>query len=243
MKRKVTLIIIMLISLSLVNLTEVNAKEKIYTNKKGVDMTYRQRDMLSEIYSDNYVEFLEQEDFNEIKNYKKEDFTIKNLNESYILPMDTSHSTGYKDIKITKVGNHITLLAKWKIMPQTRSYDVLGIRFDGPSLSTSIKFKQIYTQNGINIEKNEHYYQSLSRGFGTSFKLPTGDIESLESYIEFNFNNSGRIYGTYQHAQKSVTLAQSQNYTISPSGYGGVLNFDSTVRNNYDAMGGVYIDV
>ena len=63
--------------------------------------------------------------------------------------------------------------------------------------------------------------------------------------MEIGFvNNPGNVYITYQHARHSnITFAQSQSYTISPSGLGGVLYFsNSTVRSYYDGMQGIVAD-
>lgn len=48
-------------------------------------------------------------------------------------------------------------------------------------------------------------------------------------------------YGSYQHAQKTVTLAKSKKYSISTSGYGRIILFDDAVKQNYDNMPGVSI--
>lgn len=51
-----------------------------------------------------------------------------------------------------------------------------------------------------------------------------------------------KIYATYQHAQGTVTLAQSQNYTLSYNGLGKVVLFNSSdISNIYDEMSGVEI--
>lgn len=47
------------------------------------------------------------------------------------------------------------------------------------------------------------------------------------------------VYGTYQHATSDLTLSQSQNYTFSSSGLGGVLKFANSVSSKYDGMKGV----
>lgn len=83
-------------------------------------------------------------------------------------------------------------------------------------------------------------------GFGLSFLLPSGNLTELEETVEFRFNGSGNgtIYGTYQHAQKSLSLSDSMNYTISSSGLGSVLKFGSNnITKKFDAMKGVEIGV
>ena len=50
-------------------------------------------------------------------------------------------------------------------------------------------------------------------------------------------------YGTYQHAVTDVSLDESQSYTISHNGFGGVLNFATGVQNKYDGMNGISISL
>lgn len=119
----------------------------------------------------------------------------------------------------------------------------MGVRFDGVSLNGNISTSQYYKKSGTTYIDNGKNIQTYSNGFGVSFLLPTGAISSLEEVVEFRYSGSGRIYGSYQHAQKSVTLANSKKYTISAYGYGNVLNFDSSVKDSYDAMGGVDLSV
>lgn len=138
----------------------------------------------------------------------------------------------------------------WKtgVMPTVRSYDVIAIRH-----STSFNFGggigyQYYKQNGVNKEVqydpvNGTNTKKLSNGVGTSMNIvddATSDLH-LMLLIEGSVTSNGIVYfgGTYQHATSTVTLTQSQNYTISTSGLGGVLAFNSSVIGKYDGMQGV----
>lgn len=48
-------------------------------------------------------------------------------------------------------------------------------------------------------------------------------------------------YGSYQHAQKSVSLTESKNYNISYNGFGKVILFDDNIKGKYDNMLGVSV--
>ncbi len=228
----------------ILNCTIVYAKENNYINMYGVTMTSKEYNELSNIYSKAFIENIDLDLYNNIKNYNKNNIIIKYYPDESILPLSDTHTTSYKRIKIIKNGNFITLTLKWLQMPSTRSFDVFGIRFDGPSLEDDVKFMQVYTNNsGQSIKTTINYLEKKENGFGTSFQLPLGNLIGLEESISFNYKNTGRIYGTYQHAQNNVILAQSKNYTISSLGYGNVLNFATNVKDSYDGMAGVYIDV
>ena len=95
-----------------------------------------------------------------------------------------------------------------------------------------------YSWNGTNIRKTDN-------GFGISMNLVNG-ASYFETDISANVvttSSDAVAYGTYQHAVTDVTLNQSQSYTISHNGLGGVLNFTNSVYNYYDRMAGVSISL
>lgn len=221
----------------------VNAKSNVYVNSNGVEININDYDNLCEIYTKEYIEFVSQDVYESIKDYNTNDVVIKQNYDNVIIPLAAEHTTTYKSIKLIKNGTHITLQLTWLKMPTTRSYDVFGIRFSGAKLDGNITFKQIYKVNGSTKTSTSNNQQSFSNGYGTSFLIPSDSITYLQASLDFNYSGSGKIFGTYQHAQKKVTLANSKKYTISSSGYGSVLYFDSSVKESYDAMGGVNLDV
>lgn len=232
------------ISLTL-NCAKVSAKtNNYYINQENVKIEYELYEKLCDIYSKSYIEFINQDKFDLIKNNDISKIEIidneKNL---FIAPYSTDYSTTYKRIRIIKNGSLITLQLTWLKLPTTRSYDVMGIRFDRVSLSGTPTFLQTYMQDGTYKRNSTNYIQYFSNGFGTSFALPSGNISNLSQSIDFSYSGSGKIYGTYQHAQKSISLANSKKYTISNIGYGKVIEFNSSIKNYYDAMAGVYIDI
>ena len=162
----------------------------------------------------------------------------------------TNHETEYKKIVIKNMIGEISLTVDWKKNPAVRSFDVIALRGVGVTFDyDSIKGTQNYSLNN-NVSKIYYYNDSenvklFSNGFGVSMNLVNG---ASNYRLSLNINyfkdlNNGTVYGTYQHSQRDISLSQSQRYTISANGYGGVLDFDSSVEDYFDGMGGVSINV
>lgn len=151
------------------------------------------------------------------------------------------YTTASKRIQIAKSCNNtkctIFTTLEWINMPKVRSYDVLGARFDGTSLNND-PVTSVYLDN---VKKNISMSTvKKSKGFGVSFKLSTGG-SSLKITQSFDVSLGGTVYASYQHANKTSTLAKSKDYSIAYNGYGGVFLFSTSSSSYYDAMGGVYI--
>lgn len=241
MKKEILIKIIITIIISLITFNKVKAIE-MYENSVNVKINYSLYKKLSEIYSEEYVEFLEQKRLDEIKNNNLENVIVNEI-PIYTIPFSSSHTTSYKSLKIIKNGSTVTLILNWLKMPATRSYDVIGFRFVNLNLKGEYLFKQIYTTDSQTIVKTKHFVQKYNNGFGISFPLINENVKNINIYVDFTVNGSGTIYGTYQHAQKNISLSNSQKYTISADGYGNVLKFDTSIKNIYDAMGGVNIKI
>ena len=148
--------------------------------------------------------------------------------------------------------NYATLTASWKYIPTTRVFDVIGFRGDGFSfrngsqegsqmyIDASGNYQSIYySWNGTNIKK-------FSDGFGISMNLvnPTIQALALDAACDVKaIDDYPIIFGAYEHAvNSSVTLAQSQNYTMSGAGLGSVFAYPYSISSKYDGMSGVRID-
>lgn len=175
--------------------------------------------------------------------------------ETEVMPMGISYETNYKYIDIaatSATGSNsysISLYVTWKMIPTVRSFDVIAMRFrnvailEGSQSGTQVyKLKGEngysligYSPDGTNINKQYD-------GFGISMNLIDNSIDDIELHLEAIGMPSGsfpHVWGAYQHAVRNVTLAQSKSYTISNAGYGNVVNFSTSVQNNYDGMKGV----
>ena len=139
----------------------------------------------------------------------------------------------------------------WKQLPNIKSYDVIAMRWqNGTSTFTPTSYygTQMYNVDDVlrvlEYDTNNTNFKTASNGIGLSMNL-TDDATSphtLSLIVYGTMSNVGNanFYHTYQHAQSNVTLDNSQAYTFSANGLGGVLQFNSSsIQNKYDAMTGI----
>lgn len=160
-----------------------------------------------------------------------------------------THQTTYKKITIDITASWsttrtITVTLEWLTMPATRSHDVIAIK---PNKSYTININNIsgylkkdgtivqsYTGSSSNVRNI-----SGNGGVGLSMPLPTGGT-SMSSGLTLVVNTSldpFDAYGNYQHAQQSVTLAQSKVYNLTVNGTTNIIQFtNSTTAGKYDNM-------
>lgn len=144
----------------------------------------------------------------------------------------------------------ITLINEWLSMPVTRSNDVIAIRPDVPSFTINIGNISGYLKhNGTIVQSYTGSHSNVrninNQGVGISMPLPTGGstMSNGMSLLLISGADPFRAYGSFQHAQSAVTLADSKVYNINSNGLGGVLDFtNSTTRAKYDAMQGVWCE-
>lgn len=175
--------------------------------------------------------------------------------ESINLSRAASHTTSYKNIQITasataaKNSYYIAVINKWLTEPYVKSYDVIAMRTDDATIKEGTQegtqaYKKAngtygyveYSNGGTNMVK-------ASNGFGISMNLVDEGKEfscNIEAIVTAT-TEWATMYGSYQHAASSVTLAQSKSYTISHNGYGEVINFATGIEGVYDGMQGVSI--
>ena len=142
------------------------------------------------------------------------------------------------------------LTANWKYVPVTRSFDTIGLRGDGFSFRNGSQTgEQLYYLNGsyqhVDYSWNGTNIKKFDNGFGISMNLvnPT-NIESLVLTVTCDIKadiTHPEIFGSYQHAITSLTLANSQNYTLSSVGLGGVFAYPYSISSKLDGMSGVAI--
>lgn len=250
MKKKVVIALFAVISL--IGFTKnVYAEEVYYTTPNGIELTREEYNFLTSFYGEPYLNFMTREMYDEfveddIINSEVETVTYTEpqlalLNPS-IAPNSTSHSTSAKTVQIAKACVPafciIDLQNTWHGSPSVRSWDNIGAFFDGVSL---ILFSHTYVDSTAGTE----YFTNLvteSDGIGNSVELPsTGSNITIS--MAFRVSRGGTVYGSYQHAMQSTTLANSQNYTLDILGNGNVFLYNSTAIGIYDDMNGVDIDV
>lgn len=144
--------------------------------------------------------------------------------------------------------NRIEIKNEWLSLPKTRSFDVLALRVDAPSVTISpesIRAKQIWDgKNEVNYDSTGDHVKKASKGIGVSMNLSNKAKESIVSELNVTFlsgKDPFKVYGSYQHAKENVSLKTSKKYTISKDGYGNVIKFKDTVKDKYDGMKGINI--
>ncbi len=210
----------------------------VKTEKKYILSTYNPRLMLTtekEITKEEYDNFKE-----------PEVMPLLNSDGAYV-------ESAAKELTLNLIGgttiNNIIAGATWKGIPKTRSFDVIGFRgFDFDFVYGSQYGEQIYVKNGkfetITYAWNHGNVKRLDNGFGISMNIVNDDITYLQLIAEAEVAPTSAypaIYASYQHAIASVSLANSQNYTMGGSGLGGVFIYPYSISQKYDGMTGVYL--
>lgn len=239
----------LIVMVSTLVLLTMNVKAQNYgffTNNNGVTFTEKEYNLISNLYYEGYQNIMELSDYEDIfkeKNIVDTNVTTKVYEQkTQIAPFSSAHETTGKILEISKAcptNCVIVIKTKWKSMPKVRSYDVIGARF----INTNIigGSNTVIDKDGSKISSNDET-KSLYNGFGASIKLPTGGSSLIISQT-FRVSTGGTVYGSYQHATRTISLANSRNYSISSNGLGGVFSFNDGYNSYYDAMGGVDITV
>ncbi len=185
------------------------------------------------------------------------EYMMAGTNPNSILPQATYIETAYKWIFLgyAPVGNntvYMTFIGHWKIMPATRSFDVIAARFVNMYvINGTQEGKQIYTINNGNYNYVSYSFNGTnisnqSNGFGISMNLLNDpDLTFLELEIDASVHAEdfpATIFASYQHAVSTTTLSESQNYTLTSIGLGSVIHFlNNSTMAKYDGMQGTYI--
>ncbi len=245
MKQLKYYLIIIVLLLSFENVNAASNENFEFTNNYGVSFNKAEYDFINKFYYEGFQNHIDKELYNLIfldTNTVNSRIT-RSSSANNLMPYSGIHQTASKKLTISSACTSTCLISinvEWLKSPITRSYDVIGAYLSGVKLSTVPNTKVI---NSTGSKSTSTYnLEAAGHGFGSSVKLlPSGsDMKITQT---FRVTGTGTIYGSYQHAVDNLTLAQSQNYTISRNGYGGVFLFNNSVRNYYDGMAGVSIDI
>ena len=165
--------------------------------------------------------------------------------------------TQYKKLSLTLSDNHdgygdIFVGLLWKMIPSTRSFDVIAVRYVGMTDVDGTQYgRQIWGTNGnytyVNYGWNGTNINRQDNGFGISMNITNDStINYLENYIESAVEFTGNFQwagASYQHATSNTTLAQSKSYTLAEDGKNGVILFTGNIGSKYDNMPGVYCEL
>lgn len=241
MNKTFILIVALFVTLFSTNVSALDINEFYYTNSYGVSFTKEEYDFVSMFYFDGYQKVMNQEQYNYMidNNLMGGDIQIKEFSDedSLLSRANVSYATGAKKIQLSSSCTTTCKMAitlNWTKSPNVRSYDLIGAY--SPT-SNSLKFNAsvIYYDGEVKqyTESNQE-----SHGVSATMKLPSSG-ENIKIVMDFKANKGTTVYASYQHAKKTITLANSRKYSFNSGGYGHVFLFDESVSDYYDAMGGV----
>lgn len=217
-----------------------------YINDLGVEFTEAQYNYITDIYYDGYQDEMTQDEFDKIYDLDLFNQPIEIVEE--IQPIQTGLGYGINSTSVTENGRTtritkscsseclVTLTATWNAIPTVNSYDVIGFRLSSASINTV--GKATINGSGYSVTYASSSAQQSSNGFGHSVKL--GGVSGMKVTTFMYCSTGGNVYGSYQHAMSSITLANSKLYTIGAGGYGYVFNFYGNASGKYDNAVGVY---
>ena len=256
------------------------------TNQNGVRISMTDYNLLTNIYSDAYIQTMTSKDY---ENFKAKNININNLvkSEKYYkteidhlnnvvtntevtenefnnynpniqtLSVSNFVETQYKKLSLTLSDNHngygdIFVGLLWKMIPSTRSFDVIAVRYVGMTDVDGTQWgRQIWGTNGnysyVEYGWNGTNINRQDNGFGISMNITNDStINYLENYIGSAVQFTGNFQwagASYQHATSNTTLAQSKSYTLAEDGKNGVILFTGNIGSKYDNMPGVYCEL
>lgn len=173
-------------------------------------------------------------------------------------------SRSYNDVVDTEY-KHIHLMAtdkggtytfyiqnNWLKTPKYKSFDVIALRWEGSVVEhrdTAVgsqdymQFKGQVNPPTIDYNSSSSNFKFSNIGVGLSQNL-VDDASYYTNVLRINTTCSGNVilYGTYQHSQADISLADSQSYTFSEAGLGDILYFRNTsIGNVYDKTPGLKV--
>jgi len=214
-----------------------------YQNDYYVRFTKEEYDAISEFYYEGYQEYMNQEDYEEFIESGIIDSEIKTVvtyDNSPMTRASVSHTTANKSLKVTyscpSTTCTLSAVVTWINSPKVTSYDLIGAY--SPT-SGNLKMLSADVTGGVSFD---NYIEKKVGNYGVSatLKLPSSG-DNVRVSATMTAKKSTTVYVSYQHAKKSISLANSRKYSFNAGGYGGVFLFDSSVASYYDAMGGVKI--
>ena len=279
-------LIILFVPFGFVKAQNISDDISYITNQNGVRISMTDYNLLTNIYSDAYIQTMTSKDYG---NFKAKNININNLvkSEKYYkteidhlnnvvtntevtenefnnynpnvqtLSVSNFVETQYKKLSLTLSDNHdgygdIFVGLLWKMIPSTRSFDVIAVRYVGMTDVDGTQYgRQIWGTNGnysyVEYGWNGTNINRQDNGFGISMNITNDStINYLENYIESAVEFTGNFQwagASYQHATSNTTLAQSKSYTLAENGKNGVILFTGNIGEKYDNMPGVYCEL
>ena len=279
-------LIIIFVPFGFVKAQNISDDISYITNQNGVRISITDYNLLTNIYSNAYIQTMTSEGY---ENFKAKNININNLvkSEKYYktvidhlnnvvtntevtenefnnynpniqtLSVSNFVETQYKKLSLTLSDNHdgygdIFVGLLWKMIPSTRSFDVIAVRYVGMTDVDGTQYgRQIWGTNGnysyVEYGWNGTNINRQDNGFGISMNITNDStINYLENYIGSAVQFTGNFQwagASYQHATSNTTLAQSKSYTLAEDGKNGVILFTGNIGEKYDNMPGVYCEL
>ncbi len=233
-------VIMLVLTLSLLFTYKVSADENFYDNDKGVTFNQEEIEFLEYFFWPGVQDTMTQEDYD--KFIESNIMNAPRIGQEIYETPDTR--TTYIEDNARKFqlsyacdnGCLISVTLTWKGQPTIRSYDVMGAYLHNTELM-NVPSTVIQTTAGGTSYTN---LRNFSNGFGISMLLPQYGANIIANQL-FRVKEQGTVYASYQHAMSNISLANSQNYTLSRVGYGNVFEFAGVAANTYDRMNGLNI--
>lgn len=240
-----------------------------YTNYNGITMTNEEYFTLLNLgFTDDEIYYMNEETFQEnkdadatlvareVKYYKTVYPTYGNSYTIEVSPLEYYQqnqnttlgtvTTQYKIVTSTISANGSKYRYKvseaWRQIPSVKSYDIIGVGFDGNVHvdSTVYFFYYVTNSSGVTSTNSDcHYKTSSDTGASTIYKIPSSFVGlSSTLYYDVSKDNPSdtitglEICGDYAHATQTVTAAQASNRTINISG----LHLGASIINKYDEI-------
>lgn len=227
------------------SIPSVFAKDTFYTNNYGVEFTEEEYNFISMFYFEGYQDYMNQERYesfieSDIMNGNIQ--TVSSEDIPNITPYATMHETNAKVIKISSSCDTectVSTTLTWKNTPTVKSYDVIGAYLKGATYKNDTLLTILATSSTTQFPSDNII---KSNGVATSMKLPN-DSTGLKINQSFETSRSGTVNSSYQHAKRTSTSAKSKQFSFSEAGFGKVFLFNDSVKDYYDAMGGVSLNL
>ena len=165
----------------------------------------------------------------------------------YVVNTNYKRITMHMDVS-SLTSKTVSLNCTWKKIPSIKSYDVIGFRPLGVSLSNNyyVEGSQKYDGKTIYYDygNQKDHFKVTSGGVGLSSNISNDVKSSLSLTLKANFITGQEpftVYGSYQHATSNVTLSQSKDYSFSSAGMGYVFDFSRSVSKKYDNTPGLMV--
>ena len=250
MKKFAMMILILIVGL-VVSLDVVKAAESqaYFTSDNGIELTEKEYNFILEVYGEDYAKKLNQNQYDLINTLDINNREVTTVTtEDRVLPTNRAIfvETQYKRLSISaSCGSDglcsIIVVLRWLAIPSTRSYDNMGVRWNG-----TVSLQSTRVSTAIEEDDVSRYcvnYKHRTNGFGCTFKLSSTAKEHLYMTQVFMLQGSGTVYASYQHASKALTKDAAQQYRLSIAGYGAVFDFYGDAIGKYDGMNGVEVKI